>query len=124
MTIPETFPVQPQTEWAPKRWAYDLLKLGLNTVGRLSNGIRIGQTYGFDSGVMLDYVYTNRASGKGIIGRAIDRGFLNSKGWRCIRNRGVLLGLLFTLARLIRSVPHRYAPRQQILILSCRFREA
>jgi SAM-dependent methyltransferase len=60
-------------------------------VGRLSKGVRIGLEHGFDSGVMLDHVYANRAEGTGLLGRAIDRAYLNAPGWAGIRNRGALL---------------------------------
>jgi hypothetical protein len=35
----------------------------MRTLGRLSKGIRIGLTKGFDSGSSLDYVYRNQARG-------------------------------------------------------------
>jgi alpha-beta hydrolase superfamily lysophospholipase/SAM-dependent methyltransferase len=59
--------------------------------GRLSQGIDIGVKHGFDSGVMLDYIYENRARGFTPIGRIIDRIYLNAIGWRGIRVRRVLL---------------------------------
>lgn len=67
--------------------------------GRLSRGIRIGCQHGFDSGIMLDYVYQNRAQGLTPLGRLIDRFFLNAIGWRGIRARRTLLEE--TLRRLI-----------------------
>jgi alpha-beta hydrolase superfamily lysophospholipase/SAM-dependent methyltransferase len=66
--------------YAPVRWA-------LKTIGRLSAGIRLGWRAGFDSGTMLDYVYANRPQGTTPIGRLIDRAFLESIGWRGIRQR-------------------------------------
>jgi SAM-dependent methyltransferase len=57
----------------------------------LSTGIRIAHQHGFDSGVMLDYVYENRAHGKTFAGRLIDRVYLNAPGWTGIRNRGSLI---------------------------------
>jgi alpha-beta hydrolase superfamily lysophospholipase/SAM-dependent methyltransferase len=59
--------------------------------GRLSRGIDLGCKHGFDSGVMLDYVYENRARGTTPLGRLIDRIFLNAVGWRGIRVRRALL---------------------------------
>ena len=41
--------------------------------GRLSRGIDLGWKHGFDSGVMLDYIYQNRAQGLTPLGRLIDR---------------------------------------------------
>lgn len=75
----------------PKAIYYATMRGLLGSVGRLSAGIRIGYAHGFDSGVMLDYVYANEAHGPGLAGRLIDRAFLNARGWRGIRGRGVLL---------------------------------
>jgi SAM-dependent methyltransferase len=81
---------RPLPLWHPKGIWYALVRALLSGPGNLSDGIRIGNRYGFDSGVMLDYVYKNRASGRGWIGRLIDRVYLNSVGWRGIRNRKAL----------------------------------
>jgi hypothetical protein len=59
----------------------------MRTLGRLSQGIRLGLATGFDSGSTLDYVYRNRAAGCTPLGRMIDRGYLDSIGWRGIRVR-------------------------------------
>ena len=59
--------------------------------GRLSRGINLGWKHGFDSGVMLDYIYENRAQGVTPVGRLIDRVYLNAIGWRGIRARLALL---------------------------------
>ena len=59
--------------------------------GRLSRGIQLGWKHGFDSGVMLDYIYENRARGLTPLGRLIDRVYLNAIGWRGIRVRRLLL---------------------------------
>ena len=59
----------------------------LKTVGRLSQGIRLGWRTGFDSGTTLDYVYENQPRGITPIGRLIDRAYLESIGWRGIRQR-------------------------------------
>ncbi len=61
---------------------------------RLSEGMRIGYRYGFDSGEMLDYVYRNQAYGAWGIGWFIDRMYLNTIGWRGIRQRKVHLKTL------------------------------
>lgn len=63
----------------------------MQTVGRLSRGIRLGWASGFDSGVTLDYVYANKAQGFSILGRAVDRNYLESIGWRGIRQRRINL---------------------------------
>ncbi len=62
-------------------------RIGLGTLGKLSQGIRIGHATGFDSGESLDYVYKNRANGGLGLGKLIDRGYLDAIGWRGIRQR-------------------------------------
>ena len=71
-----------------KSLKYKTMKALLKTVGRSSEGISIGWKYGFDSGESLDYVYENQARGVGVLGKVIDRFYLNSAGWRGIRIRG------------------------------------
>lgn len=68
---------------------YSSLSYGMKTVGRLSKGMRLGYETGFDSGSSLDYVYRNHPEGNGILGRMIDRHYLNSIGWKGIRVRKV-----------------------------------
>jgi SAM-dependent methyltransferase len=63
----------------------------MRTIGRLSRGIRLGWSVGFDSGVTLDYVYENRPQGLTPLGRLLDRVYLNSIGWCGIRQRKVHL---------------------------------
>lgn len=70
---------------------FTLTRGALKTVGRLSKGIQLGWDVGFDSGRTLDYVYENRPQGVTPLGRAIDRGYLESIGWRGIRVRKVNL---------------------------------
>ena len=82
---------KPLPLWHPKTIYYGVFRFLLRTVGRLSQGIRIGLTYGFDSGVMLEYVYRNQPSGVSFIGKLIDRIYLNSEGWTGIRQRGEIL---------------------------------
>ncbi|MET1068321.1 MAG: bifunctional alpha/beta hydrolase/class I SAM-dependent methyltransferase [Pseudomonas prosekii] len=54
---------------------------------KLSEGVKLGFDTGFDSGSTLDYVYRNQPTGKGGLGRMIDQNYLNSIGWRGIRQR-------------------------------------
>src|SRR5690606_27128443 len=54
---------------------------------RVSAGIKLGFETGFDSGSTLDYVYRNQPNGKAALGRLIDRHYLDSIGWRGIRQR-------------------------------------
>ena len=72
---------------APGGRHYLPLRWGMRTVGRLSEGMRLGWRTGFDSGLTLDYVYENEPRGLTPLGRAIDRAFLSSVGWRGIRQR-------------------------------------
>ncbi|MCE9615520.1 MAG: bifunctional alpha/beta hydrolase/class I SAM-dependent methyltransferase [Lentisphaerae bacterium] len=66
---------------------FGVQRLVLKTLGRLSAGVRIGWTFGFDSGQSLDHVYANRARGCTSLGRVIDRGYLDAIGWRGVRQR-------------------------------------
>ena len=77
--------------WSPKAWYYGVARFAIRLGSKLSKGLEIGRKHGFDSGVMLDHVYENRAKGKGPIGRFIDRQYLNAVGWVGIRGRGKLL---------------------------------
>src|SRR5262249_48490235 len=66
---------------------FALARAGLKVAGRLSRGIDIGWRFGFDSGLSLDYVYKNEPKGWSPLGRVIDKSYLNSVGWRGIRQR-------------------------------------
>jgi alpha-beta hydrolase superfamily lysophospholipase len=91
---------------------FSLVRAFLNTVGRLSQGIRLGWQRGFDSGATLDYVYTNRPQGTTILGRLIDSCYLNSIGWRGIRVRRA------NLEQALRSVIERtHAAGQPVRLL-------
>jgi alpha-beta hydrolase superfamily lysophospholipase len=57
--------------------------------GFLSKGMSIGNKYGFDSGVTLDHVYANKPEGKTFLGKFVDKNYINSIGWRGIRQRKV-----------------------------------
>lgn len=82
---------QPLPIYSLKNVYYASVRTLLKTVGNLSDGIRLGNRYGFDSGVMLDYVYKNQAGGRLLIGKLIDRIYLNAIGWRGIRLRKELV---------------------------------
>lgn len=47
----------------------------------------LGLKYGFDSGISLDYIYKNQADGKLLLGKFIDRFYLNQIGWAGVRER-------------------------------------
>jgi len=66
-------------------------RAGLKLAGRLSRGVDLGWRSGFDSGLSLDYVYKNEPQGSSGLGRLIDKSYLNSIGWRGIRQRKVHL---------------------------------
>jgi len=70
-----------------KQLYYTGYRLLLEKVGKFSDGVSAGLMYGFDSGISLDYIYRNRASGRNWAGRIIDRIYLNSSGWQGIRHR-------------------------------------
>jgi alpha-beta hydrolase superfamily lysophospholipase len=81
----------PLEPWTPRGVLWRLIRAGLRVGARLSDGLAIGELTGFDSGSMLDYVYRNEALGAGPIGRLVDRIYLDSIGWRGIRQRKVHL---------------------------------
>ena len=66
---------------------FAFVRAGMKTGGRLSKGINLGWRSGFDSGLTLDYIYENKAQGATRLGRFIDHSYLNSIGWRGIRQR-------------------------------------
>ena len=66
-------------------WAF--VRLVMKLGGLLSDGVRLGHQTGFDSGGTLDYVYRNSPAGLGLPGRIVDRIYLDSVGWRGIRQR-------------------------------------
>ncbi|MDB5291304.1 MAG: ynbC [Phycisphaerales bacterium] len=76
-------------------------KIFLQTMGRLSEGVRIGWETGFDSGASLDHVYQNHPRGITLLGKLIDRFYLSAIGWRGIRQRKVHLQQMLreTIAR-------------------------
>jgi len=105
-TAPYLFDYRNEEQWSPsadayrellaqpKRYSlegmfYRLLSYCMKTTGKLSKGMQIGYETGFDSGSTLDYVYRNQPEGNGVLGRTIDREYLNSIGWRGIRVRKI-----------------------------------
>ncbi len=89
---------RPLSVFSPRGAYWGLTHALLATVGRLSDGIRLGWRTGFDSGRSLDYVYENRARGFTPLGRLLDRQYLGSVGWRGIRQRKVNLEALLRRA--------------------------
>lgn len=86
----------------PKGLWYALQKAGMWTLGRLSEGIRLGWRTGFNSGDSLDYVYEDQARGITPVGKLIDRTYLNAVGWKAMRERQGILET--TLRRAIDTV--------------------
>jgi alpha-beta hydrolase superfamily lysophospholipase/SAM-dependent methyltransferase len=91
---------------------FALVRGGMKTGGRLSKGIDLGWRSGFDSGLTLDYVYENKPQGATPLGRLIDRNYLNSPGWRGIRERKKNLKAL-----LRRTIERTHAEGRPVRIL-------
>src|SRR5438552_8946729 len=64
-----------------------LLRAFVRSVGRLSTGIRLALDTGMTSGKTVDYVYRRTPSGKLLVGKWIDRAFLDDAGWEAVRER-------------------------------------
>lgn len=86
----------PPGSLAQRYW--QLQRAALRWGSRFSNGLKLGFETGFDSGSTLDYVYRNRADSPSALGRLMDRNYLNSIGWRGIRQRKRHLEELLHLA--------------------------
>jgi len=77
--------LKPLPWYSPRSWYYGLYSLFLGTVGQLSDGIRTGYRYGFDSGMIMNYVYENRSGGITYLGKKIDETFLDQITCRAFR---------------------------------------
>jgi len=80
--------LKPLPIYSPKRWYYEGASLLLRSIGTLSRGIKTGYTHGFDSGMIMNYVYEDTPQGTFYIGKALDRVFLNQitcKAFRSIK---------------------------------------
>ena len=84
----------------------------LHRFGGVSEGMSIGLRYGFDSGVTLDYIYKNTPNGQGALGRMIDKNYLNSIGWKGIRQRKVN-----AIATIREKIEHLRAQGEKVRIL-------
>jgi len=72
----------------PRYYYFKLLSLFLRILGSMSEGIRLGFEHGFDSGIIMNYIYENAPHGRGFIGKQLDASFLNQttcKAFRSIR---------------------------------------
>jgi alpha-beta hydrolase superfamily lysophospholipase len=72
---------------SPRGLYWAAMRANLKFGGALAEGIALGHATGFDSGATLDYVYRNEARGRTLVGRMIDRTYLDAIGWRGIRQR-------------------------------------
>jgi SAM-dependent methyltransferase len=77
----------PLPSFSPKGLYYALSRALNRSLALVSPGMRLGWQTGFDSGEMLDYAYQNQAHGDPLLGRWIDRIFLNNLGWKACRRR-------------------------------------
>ncbi len=77
---------KPLPPYSAKNMYYKLLAAFLRTFGRLSYGIDTGFTYGFDSGIIMNYIYDNKARGRFGVGRVLDRMFLDQVTCRAFRS--------------------------------------
>ncbi|KAB0546889.1 bifunctional alpha/beta hydrolase/class I SAM-dependent methyltransferase [Pseudomonas argentinensis] len=83
---------------SPRDLYWRATRAGMRLGSSVSAGVKLGFETGFDSGSTLDYVYRNTPTGSSPIGRLIDRNYLNSIGWRGIRQRKVHAEELLRLA--------------------------
>lgn len=72
---------------SPRGAYWAITRAGLRLGSHASEGLRLGKNTGFDSGSTLDYVYRNQPSGTPLVGKLLDRQYLNAIGWRGIRQR-------------------------------------
>lgn len=70
-----------------KKLSYAAQRALMNRLGYMSEGMKIGLKYGFDSGVTLDHVYKNEPKGITWFGKMLDKSYLESIGWKGIRQR-------------------------------------
>ena len=66
---------------------YKLARWFLHTIGRTSSGLSLCLAEGLTSGKTVDYVYRHQAQGRFLIGKLIDKQFLNHPGWEGVRQR-------------------------------------
>src|SRR5262245_2918924 len=83
---------------SPRGLYWAMMRLNMKIGGLFSEGIALGHRTGFDSGSTLDYVYRNEPRGVGPFGPFIDRNYLQSIGWRGIRQRKLNVEELLRMA--------------------------
>jgi alpha-beta hydrolase superfamily lysophospholipase len=79
----------PLPKWSPRGLYWSATRAAMRLGNRLSEGLKLGEDTGFDSGATLDYVYRNTPGSRTPLGRLIDRNYLGSIGWKGIRQRKV-----------------------------------
>ena len=89
---------RPLGPFSAKKISFAAQRVGMNSLCRLSHGVRVGWRTGFDSGQSLDYIYENHPRGLSPLGRLIDRQYLNAIGWRGIRQRKTHLAKMVGVA--------------------------
>jgi len=98
-----------------KRFGFKIQAALMKSLGKASEGIRIGWEKGFDSGESLDHVYENVPKGSNDFGHIIDKIYLDSPGWRGIRQRKLHIEALLEEAlnaRALEKSPNSAAPLQ------------
>lgn len=87
---------------------FALTRLAIQKLGWISDGVATGVKYGFDSGSSLEKVYQNAPDGKNLLGKWVDKFYLNNIGWQGIRIRKAHLLELSKLA--IKELNHADTP--------------
>jgi alpha-beta hydrolase superfamily lysophospholipase len=77
----------PLPEQSIKNKLWKLIKANLKFGSQFSQGLKIGEDTGYDSGSTLDFVYRNQPESNNLFGKIIDRQYLDAIGWRGIRSR-------------------------------------
>ena len=104
--------IRPLPALSLKRLWFGAQSLLMKTLGRLSQGVRLGWRTGFDSGQSLNYVYQNEARGITPLGKLIDRNYLDAIGWRGIRQRGQILERL-----ILDEIKHTAASERPVTLI-------
>ncbi len=98
---------EPLSALSPRGAYWAATRAGLQLGGKLSHGIALGHATGFDSGSTLDYVYRNAPAGAPLVGQAIDKTYLQSIGWRGIRQRKIHVEEMLRIAMERLAEAHR-----------------
>lgn len=85
----------PKNSLQARFWSFYRASLVFSS--RFSAGIKLGIDTGFDSGSTLDYVYRNKPTGTNKFGEFLDKNYLNSVGWKGIRQRRLNLEELLSI---------------------------